>query len=148
MSSAMCAERWLRRGKAVFWLVWCIHLVGCHRSGLNLAPVEGLVTYKGAPLVDAGVLFLPNEPQMGPPASGTTDAEGKFTLYTVNLPGAAVGDHRVVISKEETISIPQRRGFPIYQTKRFIPEKYSDPDTSGLTATVTDDDNQVKFELM
>jgi hypothetical protein len=122
-------------------------MVGCDRGGLNLAPVEGIVTYNGAPLADAGVLFSPNEPQMGPPASGTTDAEGKFTLVTVNREGAAVGPHRVAISKDETVVIPQQRGLPIYRTKRHIPAKYGDLETSGLTAIVEDDDNQVKFEL-
>jgi hypothetical protein len=120
---------------------------GCNRNELNLAPVEGVVTFNGAPLADAGVLFSPNRPQMGPPASGTTDAEGRFTLITVNSPGAAIGDHRVAISKEETITIPQKRGFPLYQTKRYIPEKYADPATSELTAAVQDDDNSFEFKL-
>lgn len=139
-----------RVGKAVSvgFAILLALVAGCDRSGLNLAPVEGVVTYNGAPLADAGVLFLPNDPRMGPPASGTTDADGKFILLTVNRPGAAVGEHRIAISKEETIAIPQRRGFPLYQTKHFIPEKYGDPDTSELTATVADDDNHFEFKLV
>ena len=64
---------------------------GCNRSGLNLAHVEGVVTLDDKPVEDAAVLFLPDDPTMGPPASGTTDAEGRYTLITANQPGAAIG---------------------------------------------------------
>jgi hypothetical protein len=119
-------------------------VAGCNRSGLDLAPVEGIVTYNGAPVADAGVMFAPAQ---GPPAMATTDAEGKFTLTTANYPGALIGEHRVSISKVETIAIPQQRGFPLYQHKHQIPEKYADVSTSELTASVVDDDNHIEFDL-
>jgi hypothetical protein len=117
---------------------------GCNRSGLDLAPVDGVVTYNGAPVAEAGVMFAP---QQGPSAMATTDAEGKFTLTTANHDGALIGEHRVSISKVETIAIPQQRGFPIYQHKSHIPEKYADAATSNLTANVQDDDNHFEFKL-
>jgi hypothetical protein len=118
---------------------------GCDRSGLNLAPVSGVVTYNGAPVEKAGVIFMP---ESGPPAMGTTDAEGEFTLRTANRPGALVGNHRVSISKTETTAtqIPGER-LPRYGTKYHLPEKYASPSTSELTATVSDDDNSFRFEL-
>jgi hypothetical protein len=117
---------------------------GCNRSGLNLAPVEGVVTFNGSPVAEAGVMFAP---QQGPPGMATTDAEGKFTLTTANHEGALIGEHRVSISKVETVAIPQQRGFPIYQQKSHIPEKYADASTSELTAEVQDDDNYFTFNL-
>jgi hypothetical protein len=120
-------------------------LAGCNRSGLNLAPVEGVVTFKGAPVEKAGVLFKPSS---GPIAIGTTDSEGRFTLTTANKDGALIGDHRVSISKTEQLA-PQFPGerFPRYETKYLIPQKYASPETSGLTATVKSGKNPVEFKL-
>jgi hypothetical protein len=123
-------------------------VLGCDRSGLNLAPVEGLVTVDGTPVADAGVLFAPTNPLQGPPASGTTDSEGKFSLITANRPGAAVGDHQVAIAKTQATPIPQRRGFPLYKIEHAVPPQFGDIATSGLTANVKEgEDNYFKFEL-
>jgi hypothetical protein len=124
-----------------------IVLAGCNSSGLNLASVEGVVTLDDKPVPEAAGLFLPDDPAMGPPASGTTDAEGRFTLNTVNWPGAPVGSHKVAISRDETKIIPQRRGFPLYKTTYLIPPKYADTQSSGLVANVTDGENTLNFSL-
>jgi hypothetical protein len=120
---------------------------GCNRSGLDLAPVEGIVKLNGAPVANAGVIF---KPQSGPFAMGTTDAEGKFTLITANHPGALVGEHQVGISKTNTTAT-QVAGerLPRYKTEYFIPEKYGSPATSELTATVSSSgsENHFTFEL-
>jgi hypothetical protein len=126
------------------WMALLAAIAGCNPSGLDLAPVEGVVTYNGAPVSNAGVMFLPEQGAM---AIGVTDAEGEFTLTTANHPGALIGPHRVSISKDETTAIPQKRGFPLYKTKSYIPPKYSDPALSGLTADVKDDDNYFDFKL-
>jgi hypothetical protein len=125
-------------------LAW---LAGCNRSGLNLAYVDGVVTYNGKPVEHAGVLF---KPEVGPFAMGTTDAEGKFTLITANQPGAIVGEHKVGISKTQTMATNVAGArFPQYQVTHVVPAKYSSPATSELTATVTSDDsnNHFVFEL-
>jgi hypothetical protein len=121
--------------------------LGCNRSGLNLAYVEGVVTFDGAPVADAGVMFMPVDSTLGLPATGVTDSEGRFTLTTANRPGAVIGEHRVAISKSEAIVVPQRRGLPLYTTKDHIPAKYGSVETSGLTASVKDDDNNIPFQL-
>jgi hypothetical protein len=120
-------------------------IAGCNRSGLNLAHVEGIVMHNGAPLEGAGVLFLPSS---GPFAMGTTDASGRFTLTTANHPGAIIGEHRVTISKTQTTSkqLPGER-LPRYDTKYLISPKYADASTSGLAATVVDDDNEFEFTV-
>jgi hypothetical protein len=128
-----------------FWLLFCS--VGCNRSGLNLAYVDGVVTFNGQPVENAGVIF---KPDVGPFAMGTTDGEGKFTLITANNPGALIGEHKVGISKTQTTAttIPGAR-FPRYDVKHFIPEKYASPATSELTATVSKSksENHFTFEL-
>src|SRR5262245_33238219 len=134
------AEPWCGSvGLRCIALVLFVLLAGCHRSDLNLAPVEGVVKQHGAPLAGAGVRFLPAS---GPFAMGTTDAEGKFTLVTANEAGAIIGDHRVSISKTQTTArqIAGER-LPRYDTKYMIPQKYADPSASGLTAKVIDDNN-------
>jgi len=132
--------RWFGRS-----LVLCIVAAGCNRSGLNLAYVEGVVTYNGQPVEHAGVLF---KPETGPFAMGTTDADGKFTLITANHPGALIGEHRVSISKTQTTptTIPGAR-FPRYDIKHFVPEKYASPATSELTATVSRSKGENHFEF-
>jgi hypothetical protein len=138
----MCT-RWVI-GSGVISLVVA---AGCNRSGLNLADVEGVVTYQGQPVAKAGVVF---QPASGPYAMGTTDEEGKFTLNTANHSGAVIGEHRVGITKVQTLAT-QVAGerMPRYSTKYFLPEKYASPSTSELTATVSKKkrDNQFKFEL-
>jgi len=134
-------------GRRLLWVLASVPLLfaGCNRGGLNLAPVEGVVTFKGAPVAQAGVLF---KPATGPIAIGTTDGEGHFRLSTANQDGALVGDHRVAVTKTQQLA-PQVAGehFPRYETKYLIPQKYGSPETSELTATVTSGKNQVEFKL-
>jgi hypothetical protein len=145
--SYVCHLNLVTRGRnaSLGLIVGCLLLAGCNRSGLDLAHVEGVVTYKGAPVEQAGVLF---KPQKGPMAIGTTDSSGRFTLMTANKDGALVGEHHVSISKTEQLATPVAgERFPRYQTKFLIPQKYGSPETSGLTATVDRKKNQVEFKL-
>jgi hypothetical protein len=133
--------------------------IGCDDSGLNLVPVEGVILFQGRPLQDAGVMFMPVDSAQGPPASGTTDAAGKFTLATANRPGAVVGKHRVAISKADAFGaeVPiehmenpdliRSRGVRVFQPKYHIPPQYAEVENSGLTATVNEDDNSFEFKL-
>jgi hypothetical protein len=126
-------------------LVVVLQAAGCNRSGLELVPVEGVIKLNGAPIAGAGVVFSPSS--AGLPAMDITDANGEFSLVTANQDGAKVGEYRVSVSKIQTTEIPQQYGFPIYQTKHLIPDKYSKTATSGLTANVVDDDNFFEFDL-
>jgi hypothetical protein len=128
------------------WLPICV-VAGCNRSGLNLAYVEGVVTYNGQPVDHAGVLF---KPVTGPFAMGTTDAEGKFTLTTANNPGALIGEHIVGISKSKTTAIQMKNeALPRYKVEYFVPQKYASPATSELKATVSSkkSENRFTFDL-
>src|SRR5688572_30483148 len=61
------------------------------------APVTGTVTYRGLPLANAHVSFIPATTGQQI-ATGVTNEQGKFTLTTLDLnDGAFVGSHKVQI---------------------------------------------------
>src|SRR5262245_19257502 len=124
-----------RRGRVILLAIFCF-AAGCS-SGPAMAPVSGTVTYKGQPLENAIVVFIPVEPDVLP-ASGLTDAKGRYQLLT-KVPGDGVrlGKHRVTI----TARAPDRAskgeiGMPTEPAALLIPRKYTMPDTSGLVAEV------------
>src|SRR5260370_29634940 len=80
-----------------FALTFAVAGCGDSPTGGNvaLAKAEGVVTFKGGPLAGATVTFIPEK---GPVASGVTDLEGKFSLSTGTMPGAALGPCNVTVS--------------------------------------------------
>ncbi len=89
---------------------WCGLLLlgvaaGCGSEPYSLAPVAGRVTLDGQPLREAQVRFQPaatgsEDALVGPGSYGRTDADGRFTLRTIDddRAGAVVGPHRVFIT--------------------------------------------------
>jgi hypothetical protein len=71
----------------------CLLLAGC--GGSNVVPVSGTLTYKGKPVTNAIVHFVP---ESGRPSMGETDRDGRFTLtYDPQTKGAQIGKHRVFV---------------------------------------------------
>jgi hypothetical protein len=109
-----------------------------------MAPVHGTVTYRGKPLAEALVNFIPDTENVLP-ASGLTDAEGRYELMTRAIgDGCAVGKHRVTIiarAKPKTTIIGGPEG------ELLIPRKYTMADTSKLTAEVVSGQNVKDFDL-
>ncbi len=125
-------------------------------SGPELAPVTGVVTLDGKPVDGATVVFSPKGE--APMSMAITGMDGKFELKTGSgRPGAAVGDHGVgVILSLTTGGSPPPTSddglAPLLpseaaggqavakhvppRTVWMVPEKYSKPESSGLTATV------------
>jgi len=77
-----------------------VALAGCS-EGPKVVPVSGTLTYKGHPITNAFVDFLPED---GRPSWGETDPEGRFKLnYDRKRDGALVGKHRVSVRmRQET----------------------------------------------
>ena len=139
-------------------------------GALNAAPfathvtagtVKVTVTYKGAPVADATISFVPDATAM-PPAFGKTDAQGVAKMKTyVEGDGAVVGQHKISIIKSETTSSgpvtdqdspnyvpPAGGGAPPPVVKYIIPQKYSSPASSGLAIEVKDSGpNEFTFDL-
>ena len=124
-------------------------LVGCGGSGLDTVPVEGVVTYKGSPVPDIAVAFMP-EGGKGQIAEGTTDAEGKFELQTRQPgDGAMVGNYSVAF-RYVPEEVPEMPGFPgAKPVVSPLPKKYADSLSSGVTATVVSNasENVFNFDL-
>lgn len=71
----------------------CALLTGC--GGGNVVAVSGTLTYKGQPVTNAIIHFVP---ETGRPSMGETDASGRFTLtYDPQTKGAELGKHRVFV---------------------------------------------------
>lgn len=93
------------------WLPAGVMLVccGCESDRFPIAPVSGQVLLNGKPLAGAHVLFQPipkpGEINAGPESVGLTDADGRFSLKTIEpeRTGAMIGNHqvRVTIQEEE-----------------------------------------------
>ena len=122
-------------------------LLGCagdERAHIEKAvPVSGVLSYQGKPLDQYQVTFIPSDGRR--PATGITDAAGKFTMGT-NKPGdgAPPGKCTVTVAwvgpqSDDTASqVPIEDPTQMPQPKVKIPAKYSDPTTSGLTQEVPD----------
>ncbi|MBN2577819.1 MAG: hypothetical protein JXB10_02425 [Pirellulales bacterium] len=125
----------------------CLLLAAGCGGGLKPVPVTGDVTLDGKPVDDAGVLFCPKE--KGPVAIGVTDAAGKFQLSSNDHSGALPGQYRVAITKQQILGEENygRLGPKAVHVKWLIPEKYSRIKTSGLQATVKQEENEFHFSL-
>lgn len=155
----------------VVWLFASGALVGCGGSDLSLARSEGVVIYKDEPVAGATVTFF----QEGAPlATGVTDSSGKFVMSTGGRPGAPIGTTKVsvtkftspagaagpkmtekdleaIATKEAERLATQGPSAPAppaeYTPKSEIPEKYSTPETSQLTAVVDPNPANNSFEF-
>jgi hypothetical protein len=121
----------------------------------DAVPVSGVVTLDGQPLEHATVTFAPKKTEGSAASVGTTDAAGKFELYVVRpgvdpnnpLKGAIPGEYTVTVSL-----LVKPDGTPVPAPKigsnepppppanmgamESIPQRYSFPGQSQLTATV------------
>jgi len=120
--------------------------LACGSKGLpgpGTEAVSGSVKFQGSPLADAVVIFHPNTKE-GRSAVGKTTAAGTFQLMTVKTDdGAMPGEYRVTVSKTvdegattTTAQFDMAAPAKPAKYKSVIPQKYSKPETSGLTATV------------
>ncbi len=124
------------------------------REGPPTYPVSGTVTQAGTSVTDATVRFESADGSKG--ATGRTDAQGEYTLSTFAAgDGALAGDYRVTIVKMEGDGAQAvSEDDPNYtgaeeevEMKNVLPEKYSNAETSDLTATVTEGTNTLDFPL-
>jgi len=116
----------------------------------NVVPAAGTISFQGQPLDHYQLTLYPSDKRR--PATGTTDAQGNFTLGTNTVDdGAPAGTHKLVVThagppvqqesgKEEAYTPPP-------PTVKVSP-KYSSAETSDATVTVpTDGSRTLKIEL-
>lgn len=144
-------------------LVLLVLITGCNNPETGTVPASGVVTYAGALVEGAEVAFIPQDTASDArPARGTTGSRGEFTINTyfnskVDARGARPGQYTVTIRK---LAAPEGMTIDEWQMASFndpssvpslrslVPEKYSNMDASGLSATIEKDgENRFKFEL-
>jgi hypothetical protein len=131
-------------------------LVGCSKGPTRpkVVPVSGSIKFKGAPLPNATVTFLPEGSSPRNPF-GTTDASGNFKLTSYDTDdGAVPGDYVVVIvagvaadgkkpeerTAQDMINMGPGGKIP---NQTVVPEKYKERKTSGLKRSVVAGDANV-----
>ncbi len=124
-------------------------MTGCNSGGLpDMVPVRGEVIYNGEPLKEGNVVYLPAKADQGRQATGGIQPDGTFVMTTLrDSDGVMQGAYDLVVyaykphpgepkSREEHEALFASgeivRGF-------IIPEKYTNPATSGLSDIVDDD---------
>jgi hypothetical protein len=136
----------------VVLLTLTVAAIGCKRSGPELAPVTGKVTYQGKPLPFGSVVFLP---ESGRTSTGDIQPDGSFQMVTSGRGGGAtVGKNKVRIACY-TNQDPSKRGpggaglaGGITLGAPLIPQKYLSCETSGFEVEVRSGSNDpVVFEL-
>jgi hypothetical protein len=153
-------SRWMERG---WTLLFCLLLLtGCSSKGT----VSGRITYQGKPIPQGIVLFVPEK---GQSITGTiTDGQYQVKGIVSGTAKIAVQTPKANVSKAPTGSgqvkgkeIPKDAPLPpgidpsifdfnaqISQVKSTsIPEKYGDPEKSGLTCTVKGGAQEHNIEL-
>lgn len=132
--------------------------------------VKGVVNYQGKPVEGATVLFEKEDHSQS--AVGVTDKNGNFALQTYEPgDGAPAGSYYVTIKKleaktdnkaaaatdsgeykgvEEVVSVDTATGeaIPEAAPKNLIPEKYSNPVTSGFKETISAAKTDLKYDLV
>ncbi len=134
-------------------------LGGC--GGPKLGKVTGRVTYNGKPVTGGKIMFYPESGRM---ALGEIAADGTYSLTTFKPgDGALVGTHRIAVEatkvgpgsmaapktfEEELKGVPPGGKVLVAgKVEWLVPEKYSRPETSGLTRKVEAGENKIDLEL-
>lgn len=139
----------------------CVLLAGCG-SGAKLGRVTGTVSVDGKPVTQGTIMFIPAD---GKAAVGSIGPDGHYTLTTFDDgDGALVGEHRVTIlattvgasslapaTFEDEIALSTGKGgnrilIPGKVTW-IVPERFSHPATTDLTATVNAGRQSIDFNL-
>ena len=109
-------------------------LNGCGSGNPATYTVAGTVTYRGKPVDSARVMFMPNS---GRPASGQTDARGRFTLRTYKDGDGAMGGENVVCISKMMPDPGDKTKDPMFKKMiSSLPARYATPVTSPLKVTV------------
>ena len=117
------------------WACWC---AGCG-PGVQTGSVSGKATYAGKPLTVGVVTFVNRETGIG--ASAPLDASGSY-----QVPSLKVGQYQVAVQPPSGPS-PEQVEHGEKAAKLDIPDKYFNPQSSGLTATVKQGQNTADFAL-
>ncbi len=120
-------------------------LVGCSSGGLELAAVQGKVTYQGKPVTHGQVVFTPQDGTRGPQAIGQIQADGSFHMMTNDKKGAAVGSHKVTIHSRAHLTAEQAKALQV--GKLLIPARYANEQETPFRFEVKRGGNDCPLDL-
>jgi hypothetical protein len=130
-------------GKLAF-VVALSGLIGCSQQGPQLVEVEGIVNYKGQPVTQGTIHLGPAEGSSGSrPGVGNIDAAGRYTIRSLpGREGIAPGTYNVTIQSYTGSHLEGN-------VKYLVPQRYTDPQKSGLTLDVPADKSSLEknFDL-
>src|SRR5438105_12106805 len=132
----------MRRQLRVGLLV-CI-LIGCGGGGPRTAIVRGTVTYKGKPVPNGTVTFVPAS---GHHATGEIRPDGSYTLTSFRPgDGAVPGTYKVVVvaMQDMTGRLPEDR---VPLPPPIVPNKYTSIATTDLIFEVKEGENTIDLPL-
>lgn len=120
-----------------------------------LQPVSGRVLMDGKTLAGVVLSFLPSA-EGGSLSIGETDADGRYRLSYVGMPGCPPGDYDVVFSYKtladgKPLSLELQSGLILprdaLNASERMPKKYA-PGSAGLKATVAPGGGSIDFALV
>jgi hypothetical protein len=112
---------------------------GAADAGPETVEVTGSVSFQGAPVPGATVLFQPTDRSGAvKPSQATTDDEGRFAMSTYvgdsqYKAGLPPGGYRVAITKLDTSRVTSTLTPPA----NTLPAKYASPESSGFEVQVS-----------
>jgi hypothetical protein len=124
-------------------------LGGCDTGAIARVSVQGKVFYKGVALPTGVIVFTPDagHGSRGPLACGLVQRDGSYRLRTEEAPGVVAGWYRVTVVAVEPAGAPPP-GQSLVIPRSLLPEKYRDPELSGLVREVkADQENTIDFQL-
>jgi hypothetical protein len=122
--------------------------VGCGAGTGPAVPVRGTVFFKGVPLRSGFIVFVPDASRggRGSLACAPIREDGSYSLQTGGSSGVPGGWYRVTVAAVEPP--PLGATDPEALPRSILPDKYRDPELSGLTCQVTGmGANTVDFHL-
>lgn len=132
-------------------------LAGCvQKNPYDTTPVTGTVLMDEKPMDGVSVTFAPVSGE-GQAAGGMTDTHGRFKLTVGAAPvgsGALEGEYHVTFTKQRIEG--QELNFDEYKAKfgdrpakmiQLVPEKYSDPQKSGIAPVKVEKGQKNAFEF-
>ena len=122
----------------------------CGRSRLDTVPLSGKVTYKGNPLPWGTVTFMPKDRTASRPAMADIKTDGSYQVATLEHDkGLMAGEYMVTVHAAKTpLFVPNdQQKAAASLVKLPTAERYANPETSGLTLTISPDDASRTFDI-
>ena len=123
---------------------------GCGRSGFDTIAVKGRVTYEGEPLVGGLVRFYAVDRAQGRSAKARIAPDGTFVVKTLsNTSGLVPGEYKVAVLLQK---LPEHNPTPeqiaaAEANKMELPERFFNPETSGLRFTLEPSDGAQTYNI-